>query len=459
MGAQPTSRPSETQQAGLILLALIAVAAGVLTLGGGSIDLPLKILAIVGGTIVVLLWLQKPVWAAYAALLLVLLPTGLIGPNLHSLLNRIITVAAAVVWLFDVLARDGRARWTPTAVLMTGFVGWSAVTLLWADNLSAGTTILQAYVLRLGLFLLIIPSQIRTRADVDSLMGVLALSGWILMATSAVTVLNQGYLPGSRFTVFETNENELGMLAMVALTGVLWPVIGGDTRRSRWLPGLGAALFVMGTIAVVAASGSRGSAISLGVMLLALSVMSGTRKWGLLACVLLALSVVSIPALFTTTLERFAVVRGDTLLGGREALWQAAWQMIGANPLAGVGIGNAPYAIIPHLRSLRSVLDVDKAPIHNPVLTILAETGLPGLMLYLGVLGTAIASFIREYLRRERREVSLPRSYFTVVAAIFLGYMASWIKGGGVESDHTYFLMLALLLIPACVGMGEQEGP
>jgi hypothetical protein len=38
---------------------------------------------------------------------------------------------------------------------------------------------------------------------------------------------------------------------------------------------------------------------------------------------LLALGAAVAPFIFTTTLERLAIVRGDTLLGGREALWQA----------------------------------------------------------------------------------------------------------------------------------------
>jgi hypothetical protein len=36
-----------------------------------------------------------------------------------------------------------------------------------------------------------------------------------------------------------------------------------------------------------------------------------------------------------------------------------------------------------------------------------------------------------------------------IMLGIFIGYMASWIKGGGVESTHTYFLILGLLLIPS----------
>lgn len=456
MKSPAITRTPTTLQIGFTLLVLAAVAVGALAFAVRIPRIALTTMGIVGGGIAVFIWLQRPVWAAYAALLLVLLPTGLIPPDLHSTLNRVVTVAAAVVWLFSILARDGRVRWNPTTILMLAFLGWSTLSLLWAENLDASTTILQAYVLRLALFLLIIPSQIRTKRDLDGFMTVLALSGWILMAASAVTVLREGYTPGTRLRVLGTNENELGMLALVTLTGVLWQAVQIQPRP-RWMKQLGAGVFIAGTIGLVAASGSRGSALSLVAMLLTLVVLKPTRGWGALGWLLLALGAISLPVLFATTVERFTVVGGDTLLGGREALWQAAWQMIRDHPVAGVGIGNAPHALVPYLRSLRSVIGMEAAAIHNPVLTILAETGVLGVLLYLGVLGTAIWSFIRQYWHRQALTSPLPRAYFALGAAIFMGYMVTWIKGGGVESDHTYFLMLALLLIPSCLDAGEPE--
>lgn len=39
--------------------------------------------------------------------------------------------------------------------------------------------------------------------------------------------------------------------------------------------------------------------------------------------------------------------------------------------------------------------------------------------------------------------------YFALISCLFASYMPSWIKGGGMESDFTYFLILALLVIPS----------
>lgn len=49
-------------------------------------------------------------------------------------------------------------------------------------------------------------------------------------------------------------------------------------------------------------------------------------------------------------------------------------------------------------------------------------------------------------------------SYFALMSSVFVGFMLSWIKGGGLEYHRTYFLMLSLLLVPSQLDQGELEG-
>jgi O-antigen ligase len=331
------------------------------------------------------------------------------------------------------------------------------VTLLWAEDLNRAVIILQTYALRFILFLFLIPNEIRTRHNLNGLMNTLALAGWVLMAASAVTVLLEGYTPGTRLKVFGMNENGMGILALVTMIGVLWQAVQ-LSQRHQWLKKLVSSTFLLGTIALVAMSGSRGSAVSLVVTLLAFCFWKPTRSWGVIGLIVLVLGLILAPFLFSTTLERFAIERGDTLLGGREALWQASWKLILDHPWDGVGIGNAPDAIIPYARLLRSVLGYKRVVVHSPPLTIWVETGIVGILLFLGVLGSAVWSFAEQYLRHRRSDSRFLTPYFALLSSVFLGYMASWIKGGGMESDHTYFLMLGLLVIPSCLDTEECQG-
>jgi len=444
---------------GLIVLAVIAtLVAGVFGLIYPSTYAPLIAGGAIATTAAMLACLRRPVWALYAALFVVLLPIGLIPADTHSLLNRSMAMVALATWLVGAPSRHRGGRWTATVMIMIGFLAWSMVTLLWADNVSAGVTILQAYALRLILFLFLIPSEIRTRERLDGLMNTLALSGWLLMVAGAGTLLLQGYTPGTRLKVLDVNENGLGILALVTMIGVLWQAVRPSQRHAQ-LKVLGSWVFLFGMIGLVAVSGSRGSALSLVVTLLAFCVWRPTRRWGMVGVLAVAVGIILAPSLFLTTLERFAGGGSETLLGGREALWQAGARLFLDHPWGGVGIGSSAFSVMPYARLLRSI-EYAWASIHNPVLVILTETGIPGLLLYFGVLGSAAFSFARQARQHHSSASRALAPYFALVTSAFLGYMVSWIKGGGTESDFTYFLMLGLLLIPSGLALedkGETE--
>jgi O-antigen ligase len=144
---------------------------------------------------------------------------------------------------------------------------------------------------------------------------------------------------------------------------------------------------------------------------------------------------------------------GGSVLGGREILWQAAWQIISQHPLGGVGIGNASYSVVSYLDVLASAAGKESVSMHNPILVVWSETGFLGIGIYLAVLTSAVLSFIKEYLKYRKHDNHFLMPYFAFVSSLFLGYMASWIKGGGMEADFMYFLLLALLLIPSGLNM------
>jgi O-antigen ligase len=441
------SRPS-VLQTGLIILAVVA---------GFILAAPVFIypfsyfLLIVWGSIAaamtVVACFAKHVWALYAAIFVVLLPTGLIPPYIHSMLNRSLTVIAFVTWVFAVITRERRLKWTLSTSMMLAFLIWTIVTLFWARNLDRGTTIIQAYALRLILFLLLVPSQIRTQKELNGVMKTMALNGWVLMIASGVIMLYTGYDPQTRFQTADMGANGWGLSAVMMLIGVFWWAMH-PSNLNRKLKKITALIFLMMTIALTGLTASRGSAISLLITLLMFCCWKPTRPWGLIGLIIVVLGVVFFPFVYTKTLERFLVESGDTMLGGREVLWQAGWQIISEHPLRGVGIGNSPFALIPYLGAW-GLQNGSGAPIHNPILTIWCETGILGVILYLGVLIGAIWSFVRKYLQSRNLGIQWLMPYFALTGSVFLGFMVSWIKGGGAEFGFDYFMVLGLLLIPS----------
>jgi len=445
--AQPRSLLA--RQAGLTALAAaLSCAAAASYIAYRSPFAPLLVGLAVCGFGALVTWMRRPVWALYAAIAAVFLPAGILASSWQSDLNRGMTVVACGGWLFAVIVQRRQVVITGAARWMLVYICWAAVTLFWADDVSAAWVGIQTYTLRLLLCLLLIANLVRTRDQLDGLMATLALCGWVLIAACATAFVAEGYAPGARLRIFGMNENQAGVLALVTMMGVLWQAMRVDQTR-RTAAALVGSLFISLALLVTAATGSRGSAISFVVTFAVFWLWQPTRIWGKLGLVILLAAMLLAPFVFTTLAARFAVERGDTLLGRREDLWLAAWRMILDHPWTGVGIFNAPQAMVGYVEATRGVGQFEMVAIHNPVLTIWAETGLPGLLLYLIVPVSAATTFVRYWLRDRRAGDKRLMPYYALIAAITAGYLVSWIKGGGVETDRTYFLLLALLALPS----------
>jgi putative inorganic carbon (HCO3(-)) transporter len=433
----------------LIFVAILGlIAAGITYLAQASPSMVIMIAAVLVGCILVVIWMRTPVLALYTTLIVISLPAGLIPDSIQSNLNRSLTVVAFLVWAIQVITQRRRINWTRTSLLMLAFLLWSVLTMLWAQDLGVARDKLGGYALRFILFFLLISNEIKSQKSLNSLMYALAIAGWIYIAVGIFTLLTQGYQVGSRFKILEENENAIGTLFPVVLVGVIWLAKRrSNPRKALWL--FLSILFLCLSLVLVGLSGSRGSAITWVITVLALLLWRDTRPWGIVGLILLAMAAISAPFILSTTIERFIGNTGDTMLGGREAIWQAASLLILDHPLTGVGIGNSPTAMMSIILMFRSVYGASSVSIHNPVLTIWAETGLPGLFLYLGVLASSLWIFYRQFIHYRNAGMRWMMPYFGLVASAFIGYFASWIKGGGMELGHSYFLMLALLVIPS----------
>lgn len=425
---------------------------------------PLLVGAAIAGIVAAIFFLRKPAWAVYAALFVVFIPLGLLPASLQSNINRVLSVGAFAVWVIDVIAHHRKVVWNSTTWAMLVFLVWCMLSIIWSTDRSNSIQAIQVYILRFMFFLLALPNLIRDKNDLKHLLRVLAAIGWFMILVSLVfTLFTGGYTPGSRLKVLDTNQNSLGIILLVALPGVLWDSTQASQQNKRGVRAYAGILFILVSVILTFMSGSRGSTISLGIALVIFYLFRPTRYWTKISLLVILLALVVAPFAFTTIIQRFQVTQGDTALGGREVIWQAGLLLIRDHPLLGVGIGNSPYAVLPYIRNFQSLYQIDPyhsdpfSPLHNPVLVILSETGFPGLLIYLSVPFVALISFLKGFIRahKEQNQAMLP--YYALILAVFVGYMASWIKGGGMESDYSYFLMLALLGIPSSVNVQPSE--
>ncbi|MBJ6128548.1 O-antigen ligase family protein [Microvirga splendida] len=390
--------------------------------------------------------IQHPLAALYVALFLCLMPFKFGFDYIYDPVRNLALALALGAWLLQVAHRKDKIVWNGTCGLIVLYMAWACVTLIWAPDLVESRRKLVAYGMGL-ILLLLVCNQIRSKSALDGLMRVLAIVGWIMVAAGVYTIVFTGVQSGERLKVFEVNENQFGTFLILMLPGVIWPVLCRRGRmRSIYM--LLSVIYILCTIMLVALSGSRGSAISLVLVLLAFWFWRPLRPWGAVGAAVVCTMLFAAPFLLGTLQSRFETKEGGDL-GGRVVLWQASVLLIQDHPWSGVGVGNGPQELHWYVMSLKDDQDPKRVlPSHNPLLEVGVETGITGMAIYLGILASALWRFFMFRSRRHMQRGELS-AYFPLILGTSVGYLATWIKGGGMEVNLSYFLLLALLLIPS----------
>jgi O-antigen ligase len=417
---------------------------------------------------------------------------------------------AAVVYALIVLRSPvvAVALWIPAFSISFIPVGNA---LLWAGFPAAGLAILVAYVrgeihprladlhwgwaALVGLLLTWVALTMFWARDGDLVVGELWKAGlavftaaaivlvvrtrgqllWIVGALAAGPALSAaiGLFGGARVVGFAAGTNTFGRLAGGSgdanqLAAGLVPAIALAAglllaARSRGVRTLAIGCLTLGVIGV-AASQSRGGVIALTVVAVTLIVLLRGARLPVVLVVLAGLAVglmylVSSPQ----ALDRITDFDGEGT--GRAQLWRIAADVARDHPL-GAGLNNfravAPtYAMDPgEIVHLRQVVE-RPVVVHNTYLQFLAETGPPGLALFLSVVAGSLAAAARAARRFARAgEAGLALLARSSVAATIGFLVASFFVSFGFS--YRMWTLLALgpaLLTVACARRDAPAGP
>jgi O-antigen ligase len=437
---------------GCILAAFwLAAACSALVLWSNPLA-PLLLVAGACGAAISLLLLQQPLAALYVMLFLRVLPSGFWPPALDDVNTVVVNSALALAlgaFLLDVAAQRRPITWSPVCLLVALYIVFATVTLLWAPDFIEGKKKLVAYTSGL-IVLFLMSNQVTSLSSVDGVMRVLRLIGWTTIIFGLYVALTD-FHRGHRLKVLDINENELGVVLIVMVPGAIWPVFRSYGLVRALHLGLCIA-FILCSIILIALSGSRGSTLSVAVMLVSLWFWRSVRPWALLMSVLVAGLVASSPALLDTLTNRLAQAQlegGE--LGGRNVLWEASLLMLRDVPWSGAGIGNGPFALHKYIAMLTTHYNhMKNLASHNPLLEAGVDTGVAGMLVYASILACALWEFFSSWAHSPMRGRA-QTAYFPLLFASTAGYLVSWIKAGGIETHSTFFLLLGLLLIPSCL--------
>lgn len=423
-----------------LLVAGVAVVAGTAPLVGVS---PLVLPVVLAVGLAVVLLLQRPDLALRVTLVVLLLPGELLGDGLHSALQAGTVCLAAAASASSAVRLRERVR-LPAALWLLGvLLVWSLLTTWWSQDPSLAPDLLRRSLLGL-LLVAVVVARTRDRRGLHRLMGSLALSGWVFLAAGLWSLAAGTQTPQGQLVVFGVNPNDVGKTLLLVTPGVLWSaVVRRGDRRPAATPAIA---FLLLSLLLVAASGSRGSLLAYGLLAVAFACTRLLRRWGLVAVACAALLVLATPSVFGTVLNRLQ--DDDSRQLSRTTLWSAALSLVEDHPL-GVGLGVSPF-VLPDYIDARTAVDHfkerDRYPAHNPLLEVAADTGVVGAALFGAALVAAGASFVGNQRRAGRARDAVWRAHGAVVATSAVAFAAVWSKSGGQGYSFSTYVLLGLLL-------------
>ncbi len=304
-----------------------------------------------------------------------------------------LTVAVATV--IGVLLRRPRlpqgARQFPLPiVLMLLLFGYALLTLTWVDTFDLPITILTDKIVKQAIFVLILVRCIH-KPEHYTLLTLTWVVGVAYIGYQATG--GGGHVSGGRLDAGLGGPDFAESSGLAVHLVASLPLIGAQFFMSRTWWGRGFALLA-GALVVNAIIMTRTRNAIFGVAAMAVLgifwLPRGYRLKGLLAMVIGL--VLSVQLIDRGWWERMATIRDyqqDLSATSRLAYWRAAVEMAYERP-QGIGLGQFKHkvgAYLPDPTARRSS--------HNTFLNCLAEQGLPGIVLFVGLLAIALARLRR----------------------------------------------------------------
>jgi O-antigen ligase len=355
--------------------------------------------------------------------------------------SRLVAPVALVALVVALLS--GKAAVRPGSPLLWAFAYsvWALASGLWSVNV--GATVSQLISLAIALVYML--SFAAWLSDALELKWIL---GWLAIASLAVGLYAIETFVSAGSTGLQTRSaggagdpNFFAAYQIFAIPLIL--VLAGEVER-RWLRS-GLYLLVLVVIGSVLTTLSRGGLIALGaitVLTLGLPARalfrSQRQKRRVLLGVLVALGVgfLAVAGTFAPRLNSFFSEGGGS---GRLILWEGAITAIKEHPLGGLGYGGYQSASddLVYRTPGVSLEAYDLPPkgqvAHSAYLGTAAELGIPGLLLFLGLIVSTGAS-----LRRVARSARRVRADFVGrVATALLVSLVGWVLASIFLSSET----------------------
>jgi probable O-glycosylation ligase (exosortase A-associated) len=361
-----------------------------------------------------------------------------------------VAIAAA---LGGLLLQRGGVRFPLCLAWLTAFALWALVGALLTDYPEL-VRLQLLEIVKLCLIVLVAANAMQTRAQMRLFMvfflGCFAL--WPLRGAMFNFFLYHSDMDGRAiWNQLYGNPNDLGAIALLQLSMAVMLLESEPKGWVRWCAVLGIILIPM----LILMTQSRG--VFLGLLVFIAIALVGQRRRlrllfriGVVALLLAAVVPAGVwdrfgslrHATSTTTLDEVDGAEGSARQ--RYEIWRVGWKIARDHPLTGVGLGaykpnHEQYALRPEFNPTAQ----GGRDTHSLYLNVLAETGYPGFLLYLGMLLTVFIT--AERTRRLCRGVlDTAARQILVLEAGLVAFLAAAVFGSLPYLPH-FLLHLVLL--------------
>ena len=317
-----------------------------------------------------------------------------------------LVAGAAIVLAWDLIRGDTRVRELgPLSRPLALLVGWMGLSLAWSDDVREGAITLAFFILPFGVLAVALARLEWTRQTVVRLYALLAALavafaaiGMYQWATRDVfwnpkVIVGNAYHPELFFRVNSVfwDPSIYGRFLVVAILATLVLVLLG-ARRDVLVAAYAGIAFVWAGL-LVSFSQSSFAALFAGTLVAAAVVW----RWRT-AAVLGATTVVALLVAFAIPTSRDSIVNQSRkglnhATSGRWGQVTEGLRIARDHPLNGVGVGafKRAYADRTGLKGK----EPKEAASHNTPVTVVAETGIPGVLLFGWVVGAALLAALR----------------------------------------------------------------
>jgi O-antigen ligase len=374
-------------------------------------------------------------------------------------ISRLLAPVALLVVLLELIRGKASVRWSAPIGWVVAYALWAIASGFWTVSI-AGTVFLLSSLAVALVYMVAFAALLDSRRELERILYIFALASLFVGALTFLAFFREDQSGGLQEGRSQGGTGDPSFFAAYQLVALPLVLTLAAHAKQRWLR-LGLYVAVLAIIGSLFTSLSRGAFIALAVLIpliLALPARaffrsSAQKQFLLLLVVLAGTSVVLLaPTQVITRVESIYAEEGsDTQGSGRLNLWLAAEQSIRDHPVLGVGYGSFRYISNDLLLQTPGVdlehyeIRDDGAEAHNLYLGTAAELGLPGLILYLGIMASTAAAL----RRTARRAFQAGEEFLGRVANALVLSLVAWAIASifiSTETTRAFWILVGLSL-------------